>query len=365
LSADQLIKVGNEELLLTGTPTAGTYYIDRGVNSTTAASMAVGDVIYIKDFKQTSDSITASMDLVTTSVFCADTSIYTAGDIIKIGDEEMDIDALDSPTEFTVNRGYNSTTISTHSVDASIYTPYPVHSSAPTIVTYVDENFDSLAEGANVPTGWWSGAGYRVYGFSVNSVYNWEVEAGTTPSTSTGPYQGHSGSDTVGTYGGTAAKYMYIESSARYNMRHLLRTPALDFTNSLSNSSLKLTFWFHMYGASTGSLGIAATSNSTNAGVLPQIATGTGFSSDTAGGLDIVYWDNYLGTTTSNGVRITGEQQRFGHTSNSALGQWRKAEVDLNALVGAGTVYLWFFGRTGTSYTSDIAIDSIKIVGEE
>ena len=52
LSADQLIKVGNEELLLTGTPTAGTYYIYRGVNSTTAASMAVGYVIYIKDLNR-------------------------------------------------------------------------------------------------------------------------------------------------------------------------------------------------------------------------------------------------------------------------------------------------------------------------
>ena len=40
-------------------------------------------------------------------------------------------------------------------------------------------------------------------------------------------------------------------------------------------------------------------------------------------------------------------------------------EVDLNDLAGQSSVYLWFFGKTGPQFRSDICIDDVEVVGEE
>ena len=88
----------------------------------------------------------------------------------------------------------------------------------------------------------------------------------------------------------------------------LLRTPELNFSNALSNNTLKLYFWFHMYGSNMGSLGVSATNNSTSAG---DSGLGKHFTSDTAGGLTITFWDDNSddGSSTSSAVRISGQQQ--------------------------------------------------------
>ena len=161
---------------------------------------------------------------------------------------------------------------------------------------------------------------------------------------------------------------MFTEVSGQYNKRFLLRTPELDFSNSLSNNTLELTFWFHMYGANIGSLGVAATTSATSAGSDVEASSGTGFVSDSTGGMTMVYWDDNSddGSSTSSAVRISGQQQTAGHGSTSVDAHWRKATVDLRAMAGESSVYIYFFSATKAHtyyWCNDTAVDSIKVVG--
>ena len=158
---------------------------------------------------------------------------------------------------------------------------------------------------------------------------------------------------------------MYYESTTpgggAGGVGNVVITPELDFSNALSNNTLKLTFWFHMYGAinQNQDFGIAATTSATNSSSSVEVISGAGFTSATGGGLSITYWTNDDGSTTSSGNRISGSQQ----TSNAAL--WRKAEVDLNSLAGESSVYIHFMLADVTYFQSDFALDGIKIVGQE
>ena len=119
-----------------------------------------------------------------------------------------------------------------------------------------------------------------------------------------------------------------------------------------------------MYGSNIGNLGVAATDSSTSAA---DSTLGKHFTSDTAGGLTIVYWDTNDddGSSTASGVRITGQQQTAGHGSTSVNAHWRLASVDLNDLAGQSSVYLWFFSKSSSSYRGDVSIDDLSVVGEE
>tara|TARA_Y100000310_G_scaffold332094_1_gene406999 strand:+ start:326 stop:1120 length:795 start_codon:yes stop_codon:yes gene_type:complete len=235
-----------------------------------------------------------------------------------------------------------------------------------TATEYLDENFNSLSEGyGQRPTNWTNTTGGTVYG-STTATRKWDVQSAKTPSYSTGPTADHLYEATDGREG--TGKYVYTEASGQYNKRCLLRTSALDFSSALSNSTLKLIFWFHMYGANIGKLGVAATTHASSASSANEAASGTGFTSDTADGMTIVYWNTADddGSSTASGVRITGQQQTAGNGSTTTAAHWRKATVDLNALAGNGnTIYIYFFGLTGASYWSDLSIDDINISGEE
>jgi len=115
-----------------------------------------------------------------------------------------------------------------------------------------------------------------------------------------------------------------------------------------------------------GKLGVSATVRPNHAGDTYEIVSGTGFTDDDNGGLTLTFWDNDGGSSTSSGVRISGQQQVAGHGSTSTKAHWRLAVVDLNALAGLGsTVYFYFYGKTGSQFRSDMAIDDVLIVGEE
>ena len=188
---------------------------------------------------------------------------------------------------------------------------------------------------------------------------------GTTPSSGTGPTDGHDSSQGIDGDGreATSSDYIYTEATSQFNKRMLLRTPELDFSSALADNTLKLYFWFHMYGSNMGSLGVAATDSSTSAG---DDTLGKHFTSDTAGGLTIVYWDTADddGSSTASGVRISGQQQTAGHGSTTTAAHWRLASVDLNDLAGESSVYLWFFGKTGAQFRSDICIDDVLVTGQ-
>ena len=94
----------------------------------------------------------------------------------------------------------------------------------------------------------------------------------------------------------------------------LLRTPELDLSTALANDTLKLYFWFHMFGSNMGNLGVAVTDNSTSAA---DTTLGLHFTGETTGGATITFWDTADddGSSTSSAVRISGQQQTAGHGS--------------------------------------------------
>jgi hypothetical protein len=217
---------------------------------------------------------------------------------------------------------------------------------------------------------------YNVAPSSSTSVssYGWKFDYNATGSGGTGPNGGLSGGvdATSGTQSSTN-RYIYYEASgggagqgynATTGQAHAFVTPELDFSDALSNNTLKLTFWFHIYSSGSGNsvshdFAVAATTSATDASEISEVVTGSGLQNVTSGGLNITRWTDDTGTTTATSNRISGTQQ----TSNTGL--WRKAEVDLNDLAGESSVYIHFVLSDVRYFRADFAVDGIKIVGEE
>ncbi|WBM75189.1 M43 family zinc metalloprotease [Saprospira grandis] len=140
---------------------------------------------------------------------------------------------------------------------------------------------------------------------SSNDDINWTSNNGSTPSSSTGP-----------SAASEATNYLYIEaSSPNYPSKvAILNTPCFDLA-AVANP--EFSFDYHMYGSDMGSLSLQASTDGTS-------------------------WTNIWSTTGDQG--------------NS----WFSATVDLSSYVGE-QVQLRFYGSTGTSYTSDMAIDNIQL----
>jgi len=134
----------------------------------------------------------------------------------------------------------------------------------------------------------------------------WLRNSGGTQSSGTGPSGAYDGS-----------YYLFTESSSpNYpNKDAILESPCFDFT-TVSTAHIK--FYYHMYGASMGTLRL-------------QVNTGI----DTSW---ITVWEK------------TGNQGN----------QWYQDSVELSDYTGR-TIKLRFFGVTGTSYRSDMAIDNLSI----
>ena len=242
-----------------------------------------------------------------------------------------------------------------------------------TPANYLNEDFDGVTEGYGLaPTNWVNNTGQTVYG-STTSNRKWDAEKGTTTSSTSGPSNAHGGSTTSGAFSNSSGVYMYTEASGQYNKHCLLRTPELDFSNALANGTLNLTFWFHMYSSSatTGYMGqlMIGTSNSATSAANGTI--GTGFADDAEGasrtGMSIEFWDDASddGSSTTTAIVIEERQQTSGHTSTAQAAYWRKATVSLDPVAGESSCYIWFYGKTGNNYRSDICIDSVRVDGEE
>ena len=142
----------------------------------------------------------------------------------------------------------------------------------------------------------------------VSDNMNCTLLSGSTPTSSTGPTGDHTG----------GGNYVYTESSSPNNPAKVaeLYGPCIDLS---SVSGAELGFWYHLYGATMGTLNV-------------DIWNGSAWT---------------LGAWT-----LSGNQ------GNS----WQQATVSLNAYVG-GSVRVRFRGITGTGSTSDMAIDDILISG--
>lgn len=141
----------------------------------------------------------------------------------------------------------------------------------------------------------------------------WIVDQGGTSSLNTGPSVDHN----PGTSGGT---YLYTETSGCTNQTALLISPTFDFS-ILSNPTVN--FWWHMFGATMGDMHF-------------DLDTGTG---------------NWIIDVIPSWTANTD--------------QWQNREINLTNLAGGkSNVRFRIRGETGTSFTSDMAIDDFRIFND-
>ncbi|MCD4736691.1 MAG: hypothetical protein K8R53_11650, partial [Bacteroidales bacterium] len=153
-------------------------------------------------------------------------------------------------------------------------------------------------------SGGWPYAWNNVTGDDID----WTMHSGGTPSSNTGP----SGDHTTG-----SGYYIYTEaSSPNYpGMSAYMETPVFDLTGVTNPTMI---FWYHMYGAAMGDL----------------------------------HLDALVGGVWQNDVMLV--------LSGNMGNQWNMQIVDLSSYTS--TVKFRFRGITGTSYTSDMAIDDFEII---
>ena len=163
------------------------------------------------------------------------------------------------------------------------------------------ENFDTVAAGQ---TGGFS----NCWTATTTSDPNWESESsGTTNSSSTGPIDDYSGS----------GNYVYMETtSGSQGDTAGFMSPLISLSNL---SSPELTFYYHMYGATMGTLEV-------------YIGSGTA-------------WDSVWA--------LSGEQQ------TSETSPWKKGIISLASY--SGNIRIKFVGSKGSSFTGDMAIDEVKV----
>jgi len=158
---------------------------------------------------------------------------------------------------------------------------------------------EDFEEGGVMPYAWINDTG---------DDFDWTVNSGGTPSSNTGP----SGDHTTG-----SGYYVYTESTNPNfpNKIAYLLTPQFDLS---SLTSIEMKFWYHMYGDAMGSLHI-----------------------------DVYHNDAWINDVIP---AISGNQ------GNS----WYEMVADISAYAGE-TIKIRFRGITGSSYTSDMAIDDFWI----
>lgn len=139
---------------------------------------------------------------------------------------------------------------------------------------------------------------------------DWLSEDGSTPSSDTGPDVDHTLNSSVG-------KYAYTETSGCTNVSGHLVSGIYDFSN---NTSPRINFWYHMYGATMGTMHLDA---------------------DTTGNGDWVL--DIVPAWTNN------------------VNQWLEMDVPIAILGGRPNTRIRIRATTGTSFTSDMAVDDITV----
>ncbi len=163
------------------------------------------------------------------------------------------------------------------------------------------ENFDTVAAGQ---TGVYS----NCWTATTTADPNWETESsGTGNSSSTGPLNDFSGT----------GNYVFMETSGgSLGDTSGLISPPIDLTGL---TVPELTFYFHMYGATMGTL-------------------------------DVQIWN---GSTWTSELMIVGQQQ------TSDVDPWSKGIVSLTSY--SGSIQIKFLGTKGSSFTGDMSIDEVRV----
>ncbi|GJM36169.1 MAG: hypothetical protein DHS20C18_51700 [Saprospiraceae bacterium] len=145
--------------------------------------------------------------------------------------------------------------------------------------------------------------------------FDWIVNNGNTPTTGTGP-----GNDITG-----GGKYVYLETSEGScpdNAEAFLYSPCM-ILNKQGTDTCHLSFYYHMFGLSIGSLGL-------------EVSTDGGFN-----------WDNIWEKRNNQG------------------NQWIKTYISLSDYEDGLPIQLRFVGKRGLGTKGDIAIDEITVYGSE
>ena len=173
-----------------------------------------------------------------------------------------------------------------------------------TEVTSLNEDFETFTTGTpgTFQNGWVMNA---------PSYYQWQVNAGGTSSSNTGPTVDH-------TLGTTTGIYVYTEASSGSQGDYTtLTSPCLDLSTMTAPG---LSFWYHMYGANIDTLAVDV--------------------------LDGGVWYNNI-------YLLVGQQQ------TQQNDPWLKATVPLVSHITADKIR--FRAIRGSSYKGDIAIDDIQL----
>ncbi len=178
------------------------------------------------------------------------------------------------------------------------------------------QDFESGVTGSpgTLPAGWTTSS------TPASSTYRWELDAGGTPSSLTGPNIDH-------TLGTAAGKYVFTEASSGVgNDVTELISPCFNLTG-LTNPGIE--FWYHMAGAGMGPMNIDVSTNN--------------------------------GTTWTNLHTFTGPQQLAQNDP------WLKKQISLTAYIGQ-TVKIRFKGTKNASpptggfdFEGDMAVDDFKV----
>lgn len=170
------------------------------------------------------------------------------------------------------------------------------------------ESFSNCATSCQGPcnlSGGWANA--------TNDGAEWIVDEGGTSSFNTGPTVDHNPGTSTG-------NYLYTETSGCNNATALLTSPTFDFT-ILSNPTVE--FWWHMFGAAMG--------------------------------------DMHFDLDTGNGIWIQNVIPSW--TANQNIWQFRTVNLT-NLAAFKPSVRFRIRGETGTSFTSDMAIDDFRVFND-
>ena len=209
-----------------------------------------------------------------------------------------------------VNTIYNIAVWTSYAIDTTVSNDTFVYVLQSAYGVPFEEDFETFLAGGSgqgFQNGWTSIVN------STSTFVGWTAENdGVANSTNTGPINDH-------TLGGSV--YMYTETSGGVaGDSYELYAPCVSLAGV---SSPQLSFWYHMFGATMGTMNVI---------VLGGSSTGT----------DTTIWT------------LAGQQQ----TAEGA--PWQQATVDLTPWAG-GSIELMWEGIRGGSFTGDMAIDDINI----
>ncbi len=158
----------------------------------------------------------------------------------------------------------------------------------------------------------------------------WNLGFGGTASTGTGPLGGVD-SDLDGSHD-TSGRYMYVEGTGVKDDRVcVVRTPGINFSTTMSDTSLNLNlkFWLHQY------------------------------SSNNSGHNLYIYIDDSSTSTHAAATLLSTITDFSAYSANAS--SWTQQTISLNSYrTTDSTFYIYFVADGATSFRCDIAIDNVE-----